>query len=96
MNRAELDRLDRDALIARAEAAGVAEVAAGPDGVAALPVWAKAEIVKVTAAARRIRRNVLFIGSVELLGTCFSEHASGNEFQLIVLRLFVSTLGRTE
>jgi hypothetical protein len=62
--------------------AEAADVAAGLDGVAALPVWAKAETVKVTATARRIRRNLLVIGSVELLGTCSSEHASGNEFQL--------------
>ena len=46
-------------------------MAAGLDGVAALPVWANAEIVKVTATARRTRRNLLVIGSVELLGTCF-------------------------
>jgi hypothetical protein len=48
--------------------------AAGLDGVAALPVWANAEIVKVTAQARRTRKNLLFIGSVELLGTCLSEY----------------------
>jgi hypothetical protein len=32
--------------------------------VAALPVWAKAEMVKVTAQARRTRKNLLVIGSV--------------------------------
>jgi hypothetical protein len=47
--------------------------AAGLTGVAALPVWANAENVKVTAMARRTRRNLLVIGSVELLGTWFRE-----------------------
>jgi len=37
--------------------------------VAALPVWASAENVNVAATARRIRKNLLFIGSLELLGT---------------------------
>jgi hypothetical protein len=60
-------------------------MAADPDGVAALPVWANAENVNVTATARSTRRNLLVIGSVELLGTCLSEHASGNEFQLSLL-----------
>jgi hypothetical protein len=46
--------------------------------VAALPVWANAENVNVTAAARRIRRSLLFIGSVELLGTCLSEPVCRN------------------
>jgi hypothetical protein len=56
-----------------AEGSGFAGVAAGLDGVAALPVWARAENVKVTAIARRTRTNLLFIGSIELLGTWFRE-----------------------
>jgi hypothetical protein len=48
-------------------------VAAGLDGVAALPVWANAEHVKVTAIASTKLRNLLFIGLVELLGTWFRE-----------------------
>jgi hypothetical protein len=52
-------------------AAGV--VAPGLDGVAALPVWANAENVKVAARARRILKSLLFIGSIELLGTWFRE-----------------------
>jgi len=54
-------------------AEGAAGVAAGLEGVAALPVWANAEIANVTARARRNRRNLLVIGSVELLGTWFRE-----------------------
>jgi hypothetical protein len=54
-------------------AEGAAGVAAGLDGVAALPVWANAENANVTAMARRTRRNLLVIGSVELLGTWFRE-----------------------
>jgi len=42
--------------------AGVDEGATGFDGVAALPVWASAENVNVAATARRIRKNLLFIG----------------------------------
>ena len=49
------------------------ELAGVVAGVAALPVWANAEKVNVAAAARRIRKNLLFIGSVELLGTWFRE-----------------------
>jgi len=49
------------------------EEAAGLEGVAALPVWASAENVNVAATARRTRRNLLFIGSLELLGTWFRE-----------------------
>ena len=61
-------------VVAGAEPAGVvAGAAAALDGVAALPVWASAENVKVTAIARRTRTNLLFIGSVELLGTWFRE-----------------------
>ncbi len=60
-------------VVAGVEAAGVAGAAAEPDGVAALPVWANAEIVNVTAAARSTRKNLLFIGSLELLGTSFRE-----------------------
>jgi hypothetical protein len=47
--------------------------AAGAAGVVALPVWANAEKVRVTAQARRTRKNLLVIGSVELLGTWFRE-----------------------
>jgi hypothetical protein len=43
------------------------------EGVAAVPVWANAENVKVAARARRILINLLFIGSIELLGTWFRE-----------------------
>jgi hypothetical protein len=60
-------------VVAAEPAGGVAGVAPGLDGVAALPVWAKAESVSVTAIARRIRTNLLFIGSIELLGTWFRE-----------------------
>ena len=55
--------------VAGAAAGGFAGVAPGLDGVAALPVWANADKVKVTATARRTRTNLLFIGSIELLGT---------------------------
>ena len=58
-------------VVAGAEVAGVADAAPAPVGVAALPVWASAENVNVAAAARSIRTNLLFIGSVELLGTWF-------------------------
>jgi hypothetical protein len=50
--------------------AAAAGVAAGPDGVAALLVWANAEIVRITAVARKSRKNLLVIGSLVLLGTC--------------------------
>jgi hypothetical protein len=43
------------------------------DGVAALPVWAKAENVSVAAIASKTLRNLLFIGLIELLGTWFHE-----------------------
>jgi hypothetical protein len=56
-----------------AEGRGLAGVAPGFEGVAALPVWARAENVRVTAIARRTLRNLLFIGSIELLGTWFRE-----------------------
>ncbi len=56
--------------VAAFEAAGLAGAA---DGVAALPVWANAENVNVTTTARRTRKNLLVIGSVELLGTWFRE-----------------------
>jgi hypothetical protein len=39
--------------------------------VAALPVWANAENVSVTARTGRTRKELLFIGSVVLLGTWF-------------------------
>jgi len=80
------------AVVVAAVAAGLAGVAAGLDGVAALPVWANAEIVKVTAMARRIRRSLLVIGSVELLGTWFP----GMNFEIALRSLLQSTLGRTE
>ena len=49
--------------IAGVVAAGVEPAA---EGEAAL--WANAEVARKTAGARRIRKDVLFIGSVELLG----------------------------
>jgi hypothetical protein len=54
---------------------GAAEGALGRpgDGVAALPVWAKAENVSVAAIASKTLRNLLFIGLIELLGTWFHE-----------------------
>jgi hypothetical protein len=42
-----------------------------PEGVVALLVWASAEIAKKTAAASEMRKNLLIIGSFELLGTWF-------------------------
>ncbi|HEX8813313.1 MAG TPA: hypothetical protein VF742_15095 [Terracidiphilus sp.] len=56
-----------------AEGNELPDVAAELEGVAALPVWASAEIANVTAMARRTRRNLLVIGSIELLGTWFRE-----------------------
>jgi hypothetical protein len=61
--------------------AGVAEGAAGgfagaadePEGVAALLVWANAEIAKRAAIARRSRRNLLVMRLLELLGTWLRE-----------------------
>jgi hypothetical protein len=47
----------------------LAGVEAALDGVVALPVWANAEKVNVAAPARRTQKSLLFIGSVELLGT---------------------------
>jgi len=52
-----------------AGAVGAGVVAAPFDGVAALPVWANAENVKLTATASTTLRNLLFIGLIELLGT---------------------------
>ena len=60
-------------LVAGAEDPGADGVAAPEDGVAALPVWAKAENVKVAAIASTTLKNLLFIGLVELLGTWFRE-----------------------
>jgi hypothetical protein len=55
-------------VVAGAEDAG--EDADGVDGgVAALPVCASAENVKLATIARGILRNLLFIGLIELLGT---------------------------
>ena len=79
-------------VVAGAAEEGLAGVAAGLDGVAALPVWANAEIANVTAVARRTRRNLLVIGSVELLGTWFRERF----FEIALRSLLQSTLGRTE
>jgi len=53
--------------------AGLVGAAVAPDGVAALPVWASAEIPKETATARKSRKYLLVIGSLELLGTWFRE-----------------------
>ncbi|HEY6764510.1 MAG TPA: hypothetical protein VI386_07040 [Candidatus Sulfotelmatobacter sp.] len=53
--------------------AGAGFAAAELGGVAALLVWANAEMVNNTAAVRESRKNLLFIGSVELLGTWFRE-----------------------
>jgi hypothetical protein len=63
---------------AGAETAGAA---AGLDGVAALLVWANAEIAKRTAAPRKIRKNLLVIGSVELLGTSYRNMLSQTWFR---------------
>jgi hypothetical protein len=62
-------------VFAEAGVAGAEEgaVAVEPAGVAALPVWASAEIVQKTAVARKNRRSLLFIGSLELLETRFRE-----------------------
>jgi hypothetical protein len=60
-------------VVAGAVAAGLAGADTALEGVAALPVWANAENVNVTATARRTRKNLLVIGSVELLGTWFRE-----------------------
>jgi hypothetical protein len=54
-----------------AEAAGEL---AGPEGAAALLVWAKAEIIEKTAIARRERTSLLVIGSLKLLGTYSAKH----------------------
>jgi hypothetical protein len=71
-------------------------MASGEDGVAALPVWAKAEIVKVTATARRTRTSLLFIGSVELLRNIVRNLVPKKIFIEIALRsLLQSTLGRS-
>jgi hypothetical protein len=53
------------------EVVGAAGEVAGPVGaaVAALPVWAQAEITEKTAMARRERRNLLVIWIPKLLGT---------------------------
>jgi hypothetical protein len=69
----------------------LAGAAAGLDGVAALLVWANAEIAKRAATARVRRKNLLVIGSVELLGTWFR----GMNFRDRSQKCFVkSTLGR--
>jgi hypothetical protein len=61
-------------VVAGLAGAGVALGAEGnaldPEAPAALLVWASAEITKRTATARKTRIDVLFIGSLELLGTC--------------------------
>jgi hypothetical protein len=38
-------------------------------GAVALLVWAKADIIEITAMARKERRSLLVIGSLKLLGT---------------------------
>ena len=53
--------------VAGTEAAGEVGVGEEPGGAAALPVWARAVIAKKTVLARRIRSNLLVIGSVKLL-----------------------------
>jgi hypothetical protein len=58
--------------------------------VAALPVWANAENVNVTAMARRTRRKLLFIGSVVLLGTWVPESVSGMNFNVVLRIVLVS------
>src|SRR5579872_1220957 len=59
---------------AGAAAGGLAGAAPAPfDGAVGLPVWASAESVRVVATASIIRRKVLFIVSLELLGTWFRE-----------------------
>jgi hypothetical protein len=58
--------------VAGAEDDGAEGVLGRPeDGVAALPVWAVAENVSVTAIASRTLKTLLFIGLIELLGTWF-------------------------
>ena len=52
--------------------------AAAPVPAVGLPVWAVTEIAETAATARRSRKNLLFIGSVELLGTCLFEPADRN------------------
>jgi hypothetical protein len=49
-----------------AEAAGEVTPLAGA---VALLVWAKADIIEITAMARKERRSLLVIGSLKLLGT---------------------------
>lgn len=71
--------------VGAAPAAGLA--AAGLDGVAALLVWANAEIVKITAVARKSRKNLLVIGSVVLLGTCCRNMLPGMNFALALRSL---------
>jgi hypothetical protein len=62
-------------LVPVSEGPGVAGAEAAPPvlGTGAegteLPVWASAEITEKTATARKTRRNLLVIGSIELLGT---------------------------
>src|SRR5208283_2632481 len=68
-------------VVAGVAEAGLVGAAVAPDGVAALPVWASAEIPRETATARKNRKYLLVIGSLELLGTCLSEHGSGNELR---------------
>jgi hypothetical protein len=59
-----------------------AAAAAGLEGVAALLVWANAEIVRITALARKSRKNLLVIGSVVLLGTCCLNMLPGMNYAL--------------
>ncbi|HEY4781238.1 MAG TPA: hypothetical protein VIH54_05420 [Chthoniobacterales bacterium] len=67
------------------EAAGVAAAADGAGEVAALLVWASAEIAKKTATARESRKNLLVIGSLNSL-----EPGSGNELSMSSLEILFS------
>ena len=56
-----------------AEDAAAGEFAAPAGAVAALPVWAQAEITEKTAMARTDRIYLLVIGSLKLLGNTGSD-----------------------
>jgi len=62
------------------EVAGLAGELAAPAG-AALPVWAHAEIIEITATARTGRRNLLFIGSLNSLEHCSVDIVPANTVQ---------------
>jgi hypothetical protein len=67
------------------EAAGDGAAGAGSGEVAALLVWASAEIAKKTATARESRKNLLVIGLLNSL-----EHGSGNELSMSSLEILFS------